>query len=957
MFQRTRLCASLMLAFGGMSALTPAVAQQEVQRIEITGSAIRRIAAEGALPVTTITREDIEKSGATTATELLQRLPSMQGFTTTSQSVNGGGGGTTTASLHGIGSSYTLVLLNGRRVAPFNTGSTVNLESIPLSAIERVEVLLDGASALYGSDAIGGVVNFILRKSQTGAEVSVFVNRVEQGGGQSSSASITKGFGDFDKDGFNVMASFAFERQQQLRARQRAFGNSGILRGIDGQNVGMRLTSTNSVPGNILLLTPTADDVAAFYSPYLRSNGACAPNHIVAGEICRFDFPSQVDLIPESQRMTGLLSTRIKMGANHQLFGELVLSDFYNKPTFASPAQPGLTLTPALYSRYVLPYLAANGLTEADIGTLTDSATNNDPTYNLRLFDAGGRKDKYRYTTTHGVVGSEGSFGSWDYKAALTLSRQKFTDDTISGYASTNRFNALVASGAYDPLGMGPGQAVNVLAPAVLHQEIYRSLSTYNSLNVSANRPLFRTDGGDASLALGAEVGQQVYRDSPSLILQSIGDSIIGGQGGALPFDTSRRSMGVFSELLMPLTKDFEVTGSLRLDSYGAAVNRRAFDADGNPVAGSREEGKKASAATWKLGARYQPIREALFRGSIGTGFKVPTLANITTPLQAAGVTSGTYTCPFRAPDPLAVGCAPPGSQYNEAAGGNPSTGIDVLKPERSRQLSLGFVYEPNSSVSYGADYWRVQIKDQISVISEGVAFSDPVTFRRLFTLRRDPVTGRDNLTLLQQPVNLTKARYAGIDTNLTLRTLTAVGKLTTVVAGTYILKSDYTVPGLSGYQSSLGKFGVDNNVVFRWQISGSMTLDSGAWSSTVSANYRSAYRDHEAVCSVPTLTPAQCTAQGKWLGPEIRVLNPATGALGARVPFSRTVAEYITMDFQTKYRMNKDLDLILGIKNFLGVDPPLSVQDAGGGNMRGYDGRYADPLGRTWTFKANYRF
>jgi iron complex outermembrane recepter protein len=164
-------------------------------------------------------------------------------------------------------------------------------------------------------------------------------------------------------------------------------------------------------------------------------------------------------------------------------------------------------------------------------------------------------------------------------------------------------------------------------------------------------------------------------------------------------------------------------------------------------------------------------------------------------------------------------------------------------------------------------------------------------------------------------------------------------------------------VPGLPGYQSSLGKFGVDNNVVFRWQISGSVTLDSGNWSNTLTGNYRSGYRDHEARCADPALTPAQCTAAGQWLGPEIRVVNPTTGAFGSRVALSRTVAEYITMDFQTKYRMNKDLDLVLGIKNFLGVDPPLSLQDAGGGNMRGYDGRYADPLGRTWTFKANYRF
>jgi iron complex outermembrane receptor protein len=954
MFKRTRLSASLLLAFTGAAALAQ---PQETQRIEITGSSIKRIAAEGALPMLTLTRTDIDKSGAGSVSELIQRLPSMQGFTTVSDSVNGGGGGTTTASVHALGSAYTLVLLNGRRVAPFNTGSTVNLESIPLSAVERVEVLLDGASAVYGSDAIGGVVNFILRRNQIEGEMSVSVQHVEQGGGASASGSVTKGFGDLDRDGFNLLASLAFDRQQQLKAGQRSFSKSGIIRGIDGQNVGMRLFSSNSVPGNVLLFNPAGTALAAFFSPELQREGACPAFHVVNGAICSFDFPSQVDLVPESQRVTGLLSGRLKLSPDHQLFSELVLSNYYNKPTFAQPAQPNLPINATLFARHIQPHLAALGLTPAQIGTLTDGNPDNDPLYNLRVFDAGGRRNQYTYKTTHWAFGAEGLLAGWDYKSALTLSRQLFTDEAIGGYLSANRFNALIASDTFDPLGMGPGEGVAALRPAVLQQELDRNLSTYHSLNASASRPLFKFGAGDVSLALGGEVAQQTFKNDPSLILQGVGDSIIGAGSGTLPFDTTRRSAGVFSELLVPLTKQLEVSGSVRFDSYGAAVNRRAFDIDGNPVAGNRDEGKKANAATWKLSTRYQPNPQTLLRASVGTGFKAPTLANITLPLQDGGVTAGSYDCPFAAPDPLAVGCQPPDSQYNILQGGNASKGAAALKPEKSTQFTFGALFEPSGAVSLGIDYWQVKLEDQIANIPVDLAFSDPVAFRRLFTVVRNPVNGRNELRVIQQPVNIAQVKNSGIDLNATLRTNTALGKVTTTLGGTYVIKADFTVPGVPEMQSSLGKFDANSAVVFRWQLAGAVTLDSGNWSTTLKGNYRSGYRDHEARCADPALTAAQCTAAGLWLGPDIRSVNPTTGAFGGRIAFARRVAEYFTVDLQTRYSVTKALDVTLGIKNLLDEDPPFSVQDGGGGNQRGFDGRYADPLGRTWTLKANYRF
>lgn len=194
MIKETVLSRSLRLMYsGGMAVglglMSPSAVAQEaapggtLQRVEITGSSIKRIAAEGALPVQTLSRAQIDQTGASNVADLIAGLPTMQGFTTSSTSVNGGGGDLQTASIHAIGEGYTLVLLNGRRLAPATSGSTVNLASIPLSAVERVEILTDGANTLYGSDAIAGVVNFILKKDKQDLHIEASHNRAQEKGG------------------------------------------------------------------------------------------------------------------------------------------------------------------------------------------------------------------------------------------------------------------------------------------------------------------------------------------------------------------------------------------------------------------------------------------------------------------------------------------------------------------------------------------------------------------------------------------------------------------------------------------------------------------------------------------------------------------------------------------------------------------------------------------------------
>jgi iron complex outermembrane recepter protein len=226
--------AAAVVAGGGLSWTTTALAQ-ETQRIEITGSSIKRIDAESSLPVTTISRADIERSGVTNVEQLVKAISSVATAGSTSGSTLSGLAtyGLSSVSLRGLGEARTLVLVNGRRLATFagSNGSTVavDINAVPLAAIERVEVLRDGASSLYGSDAVAGVINFILRSDYTGLELSAqYGAPTRSGGGAVSRAGIVFGTGSVDKDRFNVMLAANVEKSESLYGRERNFAKSGV---------------------------------------------------------------------------------------------------------------------------------------------------------------------------------------------------------------------------------------------------------------------------------------------------------------------------------------------------------------------------------------------------------------------------------------------------------------------------------------------------------------------------------------------------------------------------------------------------------------------------------------------------------------------------------------------------------------------------------------------------------
>ena len=250
MFKRSQVCSAVAVAFGGALALSaaPSFGQTQLERVEITGSSIKRVDSETALPVTIIKRADIEKTGASNVQELIDRVSSNNGGgRSLGESIGDSSAtGQSGASLRGLGRERTLVLLNGRRLAsyPFS-GLGTDLNAIPLSAIERIEILRDGASAIYGSDAIGGVLNFITRKDFRGAEITAGLEAPRQAGGNVTSLAVGGGFGDLTADRYNILATVNYQHYDSVRSVDRSYAKTG-----NRPDLGFVKDSGNTFPAN-----------------------------------------------------------------------------------------------------------------------------------------------------------------------------------------------------------------------------------------------------------------------------------------------------------------------------------------------------------------------------------------------------------------------------------------------------------------------------------------------------------------------------------------------------------------------------------------------------------------------------------------------------------------------------------------------------------------------------------
>ncbi|WP_317203605.1 TonB-dependent receptor domain-containing protein [Janthinobacterium sp.] len=892
-----------------------------MQKVEITGSSIKRIAVEGALPIQRLSQEAIARTGATTVADLIQNLPAMQGFTIGATAAGTNSGGRTSASIHDIGESYTLVLLNGRRIAPQGSGTSVNLNAIPLSAVERVEILTDGASALYGSDAIAGVINFILKKNMRGGSLEATYGAPEMsGGGKNWNTNISYGLGDLDADRYNIMAAYRHDEQSQTKATDRSFANSSYVPfSRNGNNYVFDRTSPSAAPANVAVAFKDPKAPGRSFNPYLINSGHCAPTNFPSTQndantnICGFDSGSTVEIVPESKRDSLFTKGSFKVSENLTAFAEMALSRYdLTARIAANPVPIAIVSTasgaskptiklPGYYNTYVAPYLTAAQI--ADMKTVSA---------NFRMADWGTRDSRTLTDTKHLVLGVEGEVAGWNFESGLTWSQNAIEESYVGGYVKTAQLNALYTNPLFNPFlphGAVSPDMQTLINDSFFHGAIRSASTTLRGVDTHGSREVFELPGGAASLGLGGDYREYHYEQKPD---SGIDAGTIYNLSLPPAYDMKRATYGVFAELLAPLTKSLELSLAARHDVVDAIDNALI----------QRTMGKKESANTYKISARYQPTQTVLLRGSYGTGFKAPDMLDIAQPLVAAGLTAKSQDCPF----PGTEYCRPTKVQYNRMSGGN-----EGLKAETSKQFTLGFRIEPTPAFTFGADLWDVKINDAVSAVSETQAFAKPGNYPELFTTFKEVATGNTYYAFKTLSLNIGQQHNRGVDWDMTARHTFGFGKFTANLNGTHMILANYTVPGTRNeWTSNMNVFGITDAVTFRNLIKFTGTLESGALTNAIVISYRNGYKDAEAT-----------------------VRNTGTGK---DETMRLDVPSYTTVDWQGRYAYNKAITVRAGIKNLFNVEPPLSLR-ASSGHQVGYDPRYADPTMRSFYITGNYKF
>ncbi len=934
-----RVASTLPIAFGAAwvtALIAPtAFAQQTVERVEITGSSIKRIDAETALPVQIVSRQEIEATGSANVEQFLQGLGvALQGNSNTVAASASGSttGGVSSVSLRGLGSQRTLVLIDGKRVSAggnLTDSTTVDVNHIPVAAIERVEVLKDGASAIYGSDAIGGVINFILRKDYKGGEATAYANLTQHPGGRGWGASTLVGWGDMAQDRFNATMSFDYRKQDALYGAQRPFASSGF--NIDSRN---DTTSGNTFPANF---APT--DGSFGTKNLFRTNNCVDPNtgpsqyltYSPVRNSCRFDPSPLVALLPEQEQQSIFGTLRYAFASNLEGYGQfsystkeqrtiiqpVPLSDQFILPPNHPLANQAPYFNPALGFGFQTFLLQGPGRPNASpyyptafVQGITGGAT---PDLLIRYRSAitGNRDLTDISDQTRVVLGLKSViFGGWDSDVAFLHVDTKLTERVNNGFPVLSKILPLLNSGQVDPFHANT-PAIQAQADATQFRgDAWKTKTSIDGLSATVRHDLTQLSGGPLALAVGTDGRREGFTLNPSSEIQS-GD-ISGYGGNFLPVDKSRLVGAGYAELVAPVVRGVELTGALRYDHY-------------------ENVGAKTSP---KVGARWQPAKELVLRGSVGKGFRAPNLTELYQP-QTTGVSAPGIDDPARCGQPNgqpggnqdARDC---GTQFPITVGGKPD-----LKPETSTNSTLGIVFEPINNASFALDWWQVSLKNTIIFgIAPEAILADPVKYGSLVT-RGAPDASCPNcpgrITNIDQTnTNLGETHVRGLDVDTRYRIpAAAAGVYTVGLNGTYFLKYEIQNPDGS-FSDVNGRVSPITNgnggVIPRWRHYLYVDWKLAPWNFTLAEQYQSRYED---------------------------ILGNRPGAM------PRNVSAYSVLHFFSSYTglFDKNLRITFGIRNLLDTKPPYT--NAGGVNyfQAGYDPGYVDPRGRTYLLNATYKF
>ncbi len=845
-----------LIALAAISVLTPAFAQDSAagaQRIEVTGTLIKRTDRATPSVVQSFGREEIRASGYSTIEELLRANGAVDTSSIGDAAASGFVGGLSTISLRGFGSQGTLVLINGRRVAPvaavdinFGRGSLISVNTIPKGAIERVDLLKDGASAMYGSDAMAGVVNYILRKDYQGAEGSVSYGSNDKGKGVTKSASLTFGMGNIDTQRFNVFGGIELSKRDPVNfadlkdrgdqaAYDRFLNATGALSrftpdssasfygnyyrvpaSLAGSSTTIdpgRTVANNNLAGvNYLGTLPgcAAENTVGQGVPY-RPAGFSATTASLRDGFCRFNFDNADETIAEQDRLNATVRGTYAISSSLTAYADLMYSQTKTTEQRIPYAMTTTLVTSGNRTATTWPLITGTFLRQNAIilpvghpDNPTNGQANSQEVQLIYRFEDLPRGDINTLKSTRLTAGVEGSWGAWDFDTALLYSRQDNSREQ-EGRVRRSLLNAAIANQTYRFGKTNTPEGIASVASTAVNE----GESSITSVDLRASRDLFEMGGGKAAVALGVEARRESLKAVPDDVYGT-GDYIGLVANGA---SGSRNTYAAFAEVGLPVFKSLELQAALRAEKYSDFGN----------------------ANTGKLGFKWTPMKGMLaFRGTAATGFRAPSISQISNSFVlsfhsfaerrivdslrcdnalAPPVTIGSPATNINVPrDCNVLGFAPaPAGTTNPGniptvVGGNPN-----VQAETSRSFTLGLLLEPTKDIDLALDAWYFQRNDEIRV-QRGADIMDAYNANPSAgsaQVVRDPnpatwlVDGNGNTVPDSGPIILLVREYgnyewtktAGIDYDLNVRLpATDIGKFSVHLQGTYTKRFDRLV-------------------------------------------------------------------------------------------------------------------------------------------------------------------
>jgi len=890
---------------GGTPALSPPV----LQTVIVTGTMIQRPAAETAEAITVISSSALKDMGVVNVEQSVDQITAnMPSTVNIAQSVSTFTGGGSFANLRGLGLGRTLVLLDGQRLADDvvgePTGSSVDLSGIPFGAIQSVQVLREGASSLYGSDAIGGVINFITRNDYQGGEVELNLDRPQENGGGSGEADFTLGHGSLEDDGYNFMITGSYSKQNELKAYQRSFAATGF-------DPALGLANLNG---------PTA----TWPGSYTDANGnlwqvgypGCAGNpYLTTSEgDCEYEYSAAVDLIPESSEASGMAAFTKALPGNNTL----KIQYFYTRSKitqWTGPQSFSFYMTSAADPAYFPTAAESTCFSNVTTGGACTAAPDlgdeitagwTDPTNNRYSDDIN--------TEQRVVLTFSGESFGWNYTANLNYSVNQNTQGTVGGYAN---YAQIAPGGILSNL-------INPFGPQTPAGNAFLDSSYLNGVYAQGKLQYYDVDGhvshdlGDAfhsGHAAVLAVGFSAQYNSINFASTPLANELY----QALYFPPtnvtgSYSNAAIYSELDVPVSSRIDLNLSDREDRYSDF--------------GETNNGKVA--------VRYQPARYLTFRGAASTGFRAPSLDQLYSP-DVFGATAGTIG--DSNPDCLAGNfnseftktvCA---SQGLGLTGGNRD-----LQPETSENFDFGVIIEPLPNLGITVDYYKILIKNALGIVPDTAIYGDPAGFAADYVLNN---TG----TLTPAPESNTQCgptTYAIPTCGYIVQTDTNTGGITT---------DGFDLSGQYSRRTPFGTFNADleGTLITHFRVqeyTGGPQVDLLGW-------YNGGF---EPAIHWQHLLRLGWTSPGRrWgAGVDNRFFSSYIDEFAAAGRQLR-VGSQSTWDVFGSYKPIAPVTVLLGINNALNQTPPFSNQT--GNWPAGYNPIYSSPLLREFYLNVKYTF